>query len=262
MRGSSYNYSYEYKKKKILKNCLYIIKMFCVLFIFIALPVWGVFKYRDYQRKQAKVIQDFLERKGLYATSIEENSLDVDTVSGIYIANNENDVNVNIESSSGIYIPNNNENIDVGESSSSGPITPIQESNPITPTPTKAPTPVPTPAKIENEYAVAEGDILTLSDEFKITFYCPCKKCCGNYSYEVTGVMNKTASGTTPVAGRTIAVCKKQIPLGTTVIIDGHEYIAEDVGGAIKWNRIDIYCDTHQEALNGGVQYKTVSIKR
>ena len=117
MKGSSYNYSYDYKKKKLLKNCLYIIKMFCVLFIFIALPVWGVFKYReyDYQRKQAKVIQDFLERKGLYATSIEKNSLDVDTVSGIYIANNENNTNVNIESSSGIYIPNNNENIDAVE---------------------------------------------------------------------------------------------------------------------------------------------------
>lgn len=261
MRNSSYNYNYNYKKKKFIKNSIYVFKMFCVLFIFIALPVWGMFKYReyDYQKKQAKVIQDFLDRKGLYATSIENNSLNIDSVSGTYIVENNN---VNIESSSGIYIPNNNESIEIGESVVAGPVTPIQESNPVTPKPTKAPTPVPTPTRIENEFAVAEGDILTLSDEFKITFYCPCKKCCGDYSYEVTGVMNKTASGTIPVAGRTIAVCKKQIPLGTTVIIDGHEYIAEDVGGAIKWNRIDIYCDTHQEALNGGIQYKTVSIKR
>ena len=82
MRNSSYNYSYNYKKKKFIKNTAYVLKMFCVLLIFIALPVWGMFKYReyDYQRKQAKVIQDFLNRKGLYAESIENNSVNIDSV--------------------------------------------------------------------------------------------------------------------------------------------------------------------------------------
>jgi 3D (Asp-Asp-Asp) domain-containing protein len=119
-----------------------------------------------------------------------------------------------------------------------------------------------TPTSIVNEYATIEGDVLTFADEFTITYYCPCKKCCGKYSYEVTGVMNTTASGTTPVAGRTIAVCPDQIPYGTTVIINGHEYIAEDCGGSIGWNKIDIYCDTHEAAIQGGRHKAVVSIKR
>jgi 3D (Asp-Asp-Asp) domain-containing protein len=61
-----------------------------------------------------------------------------------------------------------------------------------------------------------------------------------------TGV---TASGTKPVEGRTIAVDRTVIPLGTKVRIDSDFpgvsgiYVAEDVGGAIKQNRIDIYFD-------------------
>lgn len=57
----------------------------------------------------------------------------------------------------------------------------------------------------------------------------------------------KTASGTVPLEGRTIAVDPKRIPLGSKVRIDSDypgisgEYIAEDTGGAIKGNRIDIY---------------------
>ena len=44
------------------------------------------------------------------------------------------------------------------------------------------------------------------------------------------------------------------------IVIDGHTYVAEDTGSAIKGNRIDIYFDTHQEALNFGVQYADVYI--
>lgn len=90
--------------------------------------------------------------------------------------------------------------------------------------------------------------------QFKITAYCSCSSCCGK------GSSGKTASGTTPMAGRTVAVDPKIIPLGSKVIIDGHTYIAEDTGGAIKGNKIDIYFSSHQEALNWGVKHKNVSI--
>ena len=60
----------------------------------------------------------------------------------------------------------------------------------------------------------------------------------------------KTAIGTRPVEGRTIAVDPKVIPLYSKVRItcDSYpsvngEYIAEDTGGAIKGKRIDIYFD-------------------
>lgn len=88
---------------------------------------------------------------------------------------------------------------------------------------------------------------------FKLTAYCPCYKCCR----KTDGI---TVTGTRATAGRTIAVDPRQIPYGTKVIIDGHTYVAEDCGGGIRGNRIDVFFETHQEALNFGVQYKNIKI--
>lgn len=99
-----------------------------------------------------------------------------------------------------------------------------------------------------------------LLGEFKLTTYCPCEKCCGKPKGDPWyGV---TAYGYTATAGRTIAVDPSVIPIGTEVIINGHTYVAEDVGGAIKENRIDIYFETHQEALEFGVQTALVYINQ
>ncbi len=88
---------------------------------------------------------------------------------------------------------------------------------------------------------------------FRISAYCSCTKCCGKSD----GV---TASGTKATPNQTISVDPKVIPLGSKVIIDGHTYIAEDTGGAIKGNCIDLYFGSHEEALNWGVQYRDVTI--
>ena len=60
----------------------------------------------------------------------------------------------------------------------------------------------------------------------------------------------KTAIGVTPIEGRTIAVDRSVIPLHSLVRVEcpsypkvNGEYVAEDVGGAIKGNKIDIYFD-------------------
>lgn len=66
------------------------------------------------------------------------------------------------------------------------------------------------------------------------------------------GDPTKTATGVRPTAGRTIAVDPRMIPYGSRVLINGVTYVAEDCGGAIKGNRIDIFFDTHQEALQWG----------
>ena len=87
--------------------------------------------------------------------------------------------------------------------------------------------------------------------EFVITHYCACEKC----TIDGDGI---TASGTQATAGRTIAVDPEVIPYGTTVIIDGHAYVAEDCGGAIKGRRIDIFMGSHQEALKAGVKVAEV----
>jgi 3D (Asp-Asp-Asp) domain-containing protein len=81
--------------------------------------------------------------------------------------------------------------------------------------------------------------------EYTITHYCPCKSCCG----KTDGI---TATGTVATADRTIAVDPSVIPYGAEVIIDGKTYVAEDAGGAIKGNRIDIFCESHSEAINRG----------
>lgn len=87
---------------------------------------------------------------------------------------------------------------------------------------------------------------------FKITHYCICRKCCGKSpSHPNYGI---TATGTRATPGRTIAVDPRKIPYGTKVIIDGHTYIAEDCGGAIKGNKIDICVSSHSEALQKGVR--------
>lgn len=94
---------------------------------------------------------------------------------------------------------------------------------------------------------VAEG-----ATTYKITAYCPCSKCCG----KATG---RTASGTTATAGRTVAASSK-FAFGTKLNIGGHIYTVEDRGGAINGNKIDIFVNSHAEALQWGVRYLPVSV--
>ena len=99
------------------------------------------------------------------------------------------------------------------------------------------------------------GSTITTTGEtkiFKITAYCPCSKCCG----KKTGI---TASGTRATAGRTVAA-SSQYAFGTKLLINGKVYTVEDRGGAIKGNKIDIYMNTHAEALAWGVKYLPVQV--
>ncbi len=65
-----------------------------------------------------------------------------------------------------------------------------------------------------------------------------------------------TATGTKPQAGKTIAVDPAVIPYGTKVYIPKFDkvFIAEDCGGGIKGNKIDIYMNTKEECLSWGVR--------
>ena len=73
---------------------------------------------------------------------------------------------------------------------------------------------------------------------------------------------NITATGTKPTFGRTIAVDPTVIPYGTRVYIKEFDktFIAEDCGGAIKGNKIDIYMNTKEECINWGVRNLTIYI--
>ena len=109
------------------------------------------------------------------------------------------------------------------------------------------------PQKIKKKTLKRQYDNL---GEFTLTAYCSCSKCCGKWS------CGKTASGVKAKSNHTIAVDKKVIPLGSKVVINGIEYTAEDTGGGVKGKHIDIFFDSHSDALDFGRQKATVYMKK
>lgn len=78
-----------------------------------------------------------------------------------------------------------------------------------------------------------------------ISAYCPCAKCCG----KTNGI---TASGVRASANHTIAA-SSAYSFGTKIEIEGLGiFTVEDRGGAIQGNKIDVFFNSHQEALNFG----------
>lgn len=89
--------------------------------------------------------------------------------------------------------------------------------------------------------------------EFRLAFYCPCRECSGRWG-------RKTASGATCKEGRTIAVDRNVIPLGTEVRIGDRVFVAEDTG--VQGKSIDIFMESHAACLRAGVQYSEIFIKK
>ena len=86
---------------------------------------------------------------------------------------------------------------------------------------------------------------------FNTSAYCACKKCCG----KTNGI---TASGVKASSWNTIAA-GKAYPVGTIIYIpyyknkpNGGWFIVQDRGGAIQNNKLDIYMNTHLQALQFG----------
>ena len=114
------------------------------------------------------------------------------------------------------------------------------------------------PVNEEPEIIIPDTNVVSVG-ACKLSAYC-----CENYPHICNnGDSSSTATGTRPTPGRTVAVDPRVIPYGSEVIINGHTYIAEDCGGSIKGNKVDILFATHEEALNFGVRYGEVSyVKR
>ncbi len=87
----------------------------------------------------------------------------------------------------------------------------------------------------------------TYLGNFRLTGYCNCAKCCGTAG-------NATASGAMPAAGHTVAMAG--VPFGTQLSINGTIYTVEDLG--TPYGHVDIYFDSHEEALSFGSQYADV----
>ena len=103
-----------------------------------------------------------------------------------------------------------------------------------------------------------DGEGKPKTETYVITAYCACYDCCNkNPTDKGYGI---TASGVKAQQGVTVAM-DKSIPFGTKIYIDGvGERIVQDRGGAINGNRIDLYFNDHQSALNFGRQTREVCI--
>lgn len=91
--------------------------------------------------------------------------------------------------------------------------------------------------------------------EFKITYYCSCKECSEEWNVQ-------TATGTGCVEGRTVAVDPNVISYGTRILIDDDIFVAEDCGGLVKGDHIDIYVNSHEKTKDLGVEYKNIYVIR
>ena len=112
-------------------------------------------------------------------------------------------------------------------------------------------------AKLNEELESAKITILNLKSDkyelryigdYKLTHYCTEQRehICG------TGT-GFTATGTQATAGRTVAIDPTVIPYGTEMYIEGYGWrVAEDTGGAVNGNQIDIAVSTHEQAVSMG----------
>ena len=105
-----------------------------------------------------------------------------------------------------------------------------------------------------NDEIVGENNLIYLG-EFKNTFYCPGYCCNGQWA-------GMTSTGAVPTPGVTIAVDPRVIPLGSKVYIEFENenakvlngvYIAQDVGGGVNGNHIDVLVENHTLAYYYGV---------
>ena len=109
-----------------------------------------------------------------------------------------------------------------------------------------------TPKKAETASAEDQSEGKTISVE-ATAYTAKCEGCSG---ITYTGVdLNSNPNA------KVIAVDPSVIPLGTEVYVEGYGHaVAEDIGGAIKGNRIDIHVPTKEEAYNWGRRTVEVTI--
>lgn len=82
-------------------------------------------------------------------------------------------------------------------------------------------------------------------------------KCPGNSDFGITASGTRVRRNINGYS--TVAVDPTIIPLGTKLYIEGYGYaIAEDTGGAIRGNKIDLYFNSDSQVSNWGVKYVNV----
>jgi len=90
----------------------------------------------------------------------------------------------------------------------------------------------------------------------KVTAYCPCKKCCGEWANGYTYTGDKAGYGCIaidPHAGI--------LKLGQQVFVEGYgSGVCNDIGGAIKGWEADVCFNTHEQAVAWAVRLVKVYV--
>jgi len=96
---------------------------------------------------------------------------------------------------------------------------------------------------VQSYSAATAADVGEYLGEFKLTAYCACAICCGQWADGIT------ASGTVATEGRTVAMAG--VPLGTKLVVNGVIFTVEDRG--TPYGHIDIFMNDHNRCLQFGV---------
>ena len=115
-----------------------------------------------------------------------------------------------------------------------------------------------------NGSVIIDNDTITLEDGKVLSYSGTRTVTATAYTHTDEGCTTKTSTGTT-VRWGTVAVDPRYIPYGTKMFIvsnDGYimygEAVAEDCGGAIKRDKIDLYMPTHSQCINFGRRTCTI----
>jgi len=96
--------------------------------------------------------------------------------------------------------------------------------------------------------------------QMRVTAYCPCERCCGEYADGITACGHKIQPGDT------FAAADRRYSFGTELVVAGYNNSETikvlDRGGAIRGDRLDLFFHTHEAALQWGVKYIDVKVRR
>jgi 3D (Asp-Asp-Asp) domain-containing protein len=111
---------------------------------------------------------------------------------------------------------------------------------------------------------IPEGGVLL--GKWRITGYCACEICCGNYALNRPGGIVRGAAGTQLIAGRS-AASSGSLPYASEVYVEGlGQFVIQD--RIAQWvtnlhgESIDIYFESHSEAKNFGTKKINVYLKK
>ena len=95
--------------------------------------------------------------------------------------------------------------------------------------------------------------------QMRVTAYCPCEKCCGRHADGITAAGHKINDGDK------FAAADGRYSFDTEMLIPGYNNDQPvkvlDRGGAIRGDKLDVFFNSHQKALEWGVQYLEVRIR-